>query len=433
MGTTVIRAGRLIDGAGGPPLADPVVVVRDDRVAAIFQGAVPEGWGDLTQARQLDYPSATLLPGLIDCHVHINLPGDGTPFPTTVEEPDNVLVAISVNNTRTALRAGITTLRDCGGRGTTTFDVRRAIELGYASGPRLVLCGEPITITGGHCWYFGGEADGPDGVRHKVRELTKMGADFIKVMGSGGGTPGTMSWQPSYSRAELMALTDEAHRSMRKISVHCLCGEAIMLASEVGVDHIEHAWFIADEAGNQRYMPEAAAALARSGARVSATLAVGYHTIKVLSAKEQRTPADEASLERWRVMLDANLTHFRLLAEAGVQFVAGTDAGWGYTPFTALVDELALMRQGGLSSMEAIVAATSRAARALDLDSSMGTIHEGSVADLLVVDGDPLADIRALSRVVAVLREGSLVTPSDEANTIPPHVTSGAARESAWS
>lgn len=413
MGTTIIRAGRLIDGSGEAPLADPVVVIRDSRVAAVFQGAVPEGWGDpgdLAQAQRLDYPGATLLPGLIDCHVHLNLPGDGTPFPTTVEETDNVLVAISVRNARTALRAGITALRDCGGRGATTFDVRRAIELGYADGPRLVLCGQPITITGGHCWYFGGEADGPDGVRHKARELAKMGADFIKVMGTGGGTPGTMSWQPSYSREELVALKDEAHQLLRKISVHCLCGEAIVLASDVGVDHIEHAWFISDEAGRQRYMPEAAESLARSGARVSATLSVGHHAIAALSAKEHRTREDQENLDRWRVMLDDNLTHFRALAQAGVQFVAGTDAGWGYTPFTAVVDELALMRHGGLSPMEAIVAATSRAAQALGIDNTVGVIREGLEADLIVVEGDPLADTRALGSVALALKGGTVVT-----------------------
>jgi len=407
--TMIIRAARLIDGSGGPPLDDPVIVVRDGRIAGVFQGDVPEGWDDVTQATYLDHPGATVLPGLIDCHVHLNLPGDGTPFPVAVEESDGVLVAISIRNAHKALRSGITTLRDCGGRGATTFQVRRAIELGYASGPRLVLCGQPITITGGHCWYFGGEADGTEDLRHKVRELAKMGADFIKVMGSGGGTPGTMSWQPSYSREELTALTDEAHQLLRKISVHCLCGEAIMRASTVGVDHIEHAWFICDEAGHQRYMPEAAEALARSGARVSATLSVGYHVIKALTALEHRTRVDQANLDRWHGMLEDNLTHFRALVEAGVHFVAGTDAGWGYSPFPALVDEIELMHQGGLSAMEAIVAATSRAAQALAIDGTTGTIRDGLAADLIVVDGDPLAHVRALDTVSLVMKNGTIV------------------------
>ncbi|MDB5059428.1 MAG: Imidazolonepropionase [Chloroflexi bacterium] len=410
MTRTIIRAGRLIDGSGAPPLIDPVVVLDGSRIAAVFQGAVPDNWDGAAGAPVLEYPDATLLPGLIDCHVHLNLPGDGTPFPLAVEEPDGVLVAISVRNAQTALAAGITTLRDCGGRGATTFDVRRAIDRGYVSGPRLVLCGQPITITGGHCWYFGGEADGVDALRHKVRGLAKMGADFIKVMGTGGGTPGTMSWQPSYSREELDVLAQEAHSLLRKLSIHCLCGEAIMLATAVGADHIEHAWFISDEEGNQRFMPEAVDALAQSGARVSATLSVGYHSIKVLSEQERRTSEEQAALDRWRAMMDDNLSHFNAQAKAGVQFVAGTDAGWAHTPYTAVVDEMELMHQGGLSSMEAIVAATSRAASALAIDGDLGLVREGMVANLLAVAGNPLDDLRNLEKVQLVMKNGTLVS-----------------------
>jgi imidazolonepropionase-like amidohydrolase len=409
MGTTIIKASRLLDGSGAPPLRDPVVVVKDSRVSAIFQGSIPDGWESDTPATTVECPDATLLPGLIDCHVHLNLPGDGTPFPTTVEESDGVLVAISVRNARTALESGITTLRDCGGRGATTFEVRRAIELGYAPGPRLVLCGQPITITGGHCWYFGGEADGPDALRHKVRSLVKMGADFIKVMGSGGGTPGTMSWEPSYSREELATLAEEAHRLQRKISIHCLCGQAILLAAGAGTDHVEHAWFISDEAGHQNYLPEAADALARCGVRVSATLAVGYHTIKVLSGRERRSQADQASLDRWRAMMEENLTNFSALVQAGVQFVAGTDAGWGYTPYTAVVDEIELMHQGGLPAMEAIIAATGRAATALDIQNDVGLVQEGYVANLLAVQGNPLENLRSLEHVLLVMKDGQVV------------------------
>jgi imidazolonepropionase-like amidohydrolase len=273
-----------------------------------------------------------------------------------------------------------------------------------------VLCGQPITITGGHCWYFGGEADGPEELRHKVRDLAKMGADFIKVMGSGGGTPGTMSWQPSYSHEELVVLKEEAHQLLRRISVHCLCGEAIIRASRVGVDHIEHGWFICNAEGQQRYMPEAAEALVQSGARVSATLSVGYHAIRALTALEHRTPEDQEHLDSWQVMLEDNLRHFRLLVEAGVPFVAGTDAGWGYSPFTAVVDEIDLMHQGGLSTMDAIVAATRRAAEALAIDDTTGTIREGLAADLLVVEGDPLANLRALDKPVLVMKGGTVAT-----------------------
>src|SRR5579875_3751863 len=170
MDTTILKARRLIDGSGAPPLDDAVVVIEGSTITGIFQGSTPER-GGLRDTTVIELPESTLLPGLIDCHVHTNLPGDGTPFVDSVTESDGVLVAIACHNARTALLSGITTLRDCGGRGRTTFDVRRALQLGYGEGPRLILCGQPITITGGHCWYFGGEADGVEGVRQNVREM----------------------------------------------------------------------------------------------------------------------------------------------------------------------------------------------------------------------------------------------------------------------
>jgi imidazolonepropionase-like amidohydrolase len=136
---------------------------------------------------------------------------------------------------------------------------------------------------------------------------------------------------------------------------------------------------------------------------------VGYHTIKVLSGREPRSQADQASLDRWRAMMEDNLANFSALVQAGVQFVAGTDAGWGHTPYTAVVDEIALLQQGGLSAMEAIVAATGRAAAALDIQHEVGLVQEGYVANLLVVQGNPLENLRSLEKVVLVMKDGQVV------------------------
>jgi imidazolonepropionase-like amidohydrolase len=387
---------------------DPVILVRDAKIAGVFQGYLPEGLSS-PEAGVLDLGDRTVLPGLIDCHVHLNLPGDGTSFVDSVREPDGVLVATAAHNARTALEAGITTLRDTGGRGSTTFELRRTLQLGYGSGSRLVLCGQPITITGGHTWYFGGEADGVDGVRRKAREMVKLGADFIKVMGTGGGTPGTMSWLPAFRREEIQAVTDEAHYLGRKISIHCLCAESIKYAADAGVDQIEHAGFILDAAGTQKFEPSAAEAIARSGALVTATLAVGGYVVSTISATSERTPAEQRDLDRWEIMLDDNLKQFAGLLKAGVQFVAGTDAGWRITPFDSLPDEMQLMQRGGLSSAEAIVAATSRAARSLGIESEVGTVKEGFMADLIAVSGNPLDDLLALKNPHMVMQAGKLV------------------------
>ncbi len=177
MGTVVVKAQNLFDGLGGT-LADPVVVIKDSRIDDVYQGQAP---GHVTQASlpanhsgdsppshnttredvvTFGFPGATILPGLINCHNHLNLPGDGTPFERVVHESDNVLGMLAARNAGMALHSGVTTLRDCGARGTTTFDLKRAIQAGWVEGPHLVLCGQPITITGGHCWYFGGDTTG---------------------------------------------------------------------------------------------------------------------------------------------------------------------------------------------------------------------------------------------------------------------------------
>jgi imidazolonepropionase-like amidohydrolase len=284
--------------------------------------------------------------------------------------------------------------------------VRRALQLGYGEGPRLVLCGQPITITGGHCWYFGGEADGIEGVRRKAREMAKLGADFIKVMGTGGGTPGTMPWLPAYSREEIAALVDEAHRLGRTISIHCLCADAIDYAATAGADQIEHANFLIDKATNQRYSPEAAEKLAASGAFVTGTLAVGHYLMRTLEAKERRTPEEQAELDRWQTMAEDNLRHFTLLYRAGVPYVAGTDAGWRFTPFTALPDELELMRTGGMPALEVISSATGRAAKALGIDHEVGAIRSGLAADIIAVRGNPQDDLKTLCSPQLVMKAG---------------------------
>ena len=405
MSTLILKAKRLIDGSGKPPLNDPVVLVRSDKVAGVFQGQLPEGLST-ADSEVLDFPESTLLPGLIDCHVHLNLPGDGTEFTETVSESDGVLVAASIRNASMALEAGITSLRDCGCRGTTALQARRAIELGYAQGPRIIVCGPPITITGGHCWYFGGEADGVDGVRLKAREIAKLGADFIKVMGSGGGTPNTKAWLPAFTREEISAVCDEAHRLGRKVSVHCLCADAIEYAADAGVDQIEHASFMISSDRTQVFVPSAAEKVANAGVLVTATLAVTVHPIQVLHAREGRTARQQSYLDNSMVTHEENMKLFARMLNAGVKFVAGTDAGWLYTPFGSLVDEVELMYHGGLSSMEAIVSATSRAALSLGIEQTVGTVQAGYEADIIAVRGNPLEKVSALRDVNLVMKGG---------------------------
>lgn len=406
-GPVLIRADRLIDGTGAPPVQDAVLLVADGRVAGVFQGQAPEGLVP-SGAAVFDCRGCTLLPGLIDAHVHLNLPGDGSTLEQAVQEADGVLVATATFAVTRALAAGITTVRDMGAARSTVFQVRRAMELGHGHGARIVAGGQPITITGGHIWYLGGEADGVDGVRRKVREMAKLGADFIKVMASGGGTVGTMSWLPAFRREELAALVDEAHRLGRKAVAHCLCAASIDDAVEAGIDQIEHANFLVDRTGNQQFVPATAEKVARAGVPVTGTLAVGGYMLKALLAKPDRTAPEQALLDRWRRMHDQNMAHFRKLHEAGVRHVAGTDAGWRYTPIDGLPLEMELMQEAGLPAMDVLVAATGRAADVIEIGDCVGTLTPGKLADVIAVPGNPLDSLGRLRDVRLVMQGGAV-------------------------
>jgi len=408
--TTVIHADRLIDGTGAAAIDDAVLVVEGGKIKAVFQGAVPTG-GAPDNSECLEFRGCTILPGLIDTHVHLNLPGDGTVLEDAVRETDGVLVATSAWCAGRALKAGITTVRDVGGARTTVFDLRRALALGHGEGARILACGQPITITGGHTWYFGGEADGEDALRRKIRDLAKLGADFIKVMASGGGTVNTMSWLPSYSREELTAMADEAHRLGRKITAHCLCAAATEMVVEAGFDQIEHGGFLVSPDGRQEFVPKTAEKVARARVPVTSTLAVGGFMLKVLREKQKQgplSPEDQRVLDRWLRMFDDNLSQFRRMRDAGVTWIAGTDAGWRFTAIEGLPLELELMQQGGFSAIEAIAAASGRAAEVLGIGDRLGTLKPGLAADVLVVAGNPLDDIRRLADVRLVMRDGKV-------------------------
>jgi imidazolonepropionase-like amidohydrolase len=400
-----IRADRLLDGSGGPPLPDPVVVAGET-IIGVYQGTVPAGV--LPEgATVLDYTGCTLLPALIDAHVHLNLPGDGTPFEQVVAENDEVLTAATASAAQDLVAGGVLTVRDCGSRGTTAFSVRRALQLGYGQGPRMLLSGPPITVTGGHTWYLGGEADGVDGVRRKVREVCKLGADWIKVIGSGGGTVNTAADQPAFTRQELAAIVEQAHRQDRRVTVHTTCAEALDDAISCGVDQIEHGLFLIDEA-RQQYEPELAARLAAAGIPVTSTMVVGYDVMRRIDAKPEPSANDKVLRGQRERMLADSLSQFRLMREAGVRFIAGTDAGWRYTGFNSLPSQLWLMTEAGMTGAKAIAAATGAAADVLGVSSVTGRLAPGLAADIIAVRGDPVDDIRLLSDVRLVIQAGTI-------------------------
>jgi len=405
-GVTVVQARWLIDGTGTEPQRDVIVTIEGGIITRVDSAReTPRG------ATVLDLGDCTVIPGLINAHTHTMLPGDGTPFAAWMALPDELLLLQAHANALTALHSGVTTIRDCGGKGNLMFRLRDAIRAGIVPGPRFILSGYPLTITGGHCRYFGGEVDGPDAMRTAARLLLKEGADFIKIMASGGGTIGTYSQFPSYAVEEMRAAIEEAHAIGKRASCHCIATEAITRALDAGADHIEHCSFMAPDTTWQ-YDDHVAARVAQSGVYVTATLQVMVDSMTVM---QERYAQGIATPEEARIVTltphrnEESIATIRHLHDLGVPIVAGNDAGWRYTGFGDFYKELQLLARAGMTPLEAIHAATGRAAQACQLDGVTGTIATGCAADLLAVRGDPTADLGVLQAPAMVVQAGVVI------------------------
>jgi imidazolonepropionase-like amidohydrolase len=391
----------LVDGTGSDAREHEGVVVADDTIEAV--GPVRE-LASLPGVTAVRLENATVLPGLINNHVHLNLPGDNTPMvPWLDTQRDASLALRSAANAQRSLAAGITMVRDCGGRGPTVLDVRDAINDGLIAGCAIASCGWPMTITGGHTRHMGGEVDGIEGLRRMVRYLVSLGADYIKVMAAGGGTPGSLPQFPSFTNAELSAIVESAHDLGRKVAMHCIATESIDRAVAAGADMIEHAMFYGEDLV-PRIDEGVAGRLAASGTPVTPTLQVARDLI------DAQSPCDDMTL--WAERRDKGIEITRRLHDLGVPLLAGSDAGWRATAFDTFWKELDELVTVGLSPVRAIAAATSAPAKVLGQDQVAGAIQAGLRADLLVVEGNVAADIRCLRRVKAVFQHGRQVVPT---------------------
>ncbi|MCC7106717.1 MAG: amidohydrolase family protein [Chloroflexi bacterium] len=381
-----------------------------------------------------EFAGQTILPGLVDAHTHLTLSGTGRTYEQEALEPDEMMALQAVHNALVHLRSGVTTLRDNGGRNRVTFAVREAQHRGFFLGPRMLLSGRPVTHGGGHFHWCNGVADGPEGIRRAIRELVSEGADHIKIMASGGQTAGNDPSLPSYSVEELRVAVETAHGLSRLTTAHCRATPSIVNAVEAGLDCIEHAGFLEHVEPRRygegihhsyriRYEPVVGERLARSGMFVSLTLqANGYHTLRRLGSPGRRVRLDP--LERSRVDEIDRVTEQKLEVVQRLigldmldRLVLSTDAGPSEVDFGRLHYSVELGVAAGMTPMQAIQAVTAVAATACGVGHLVGTLEPGKEADVVVVDGDPLGDIRALSRVSAVYRAGARVV---DAGTPPP-------------
>jgi imidazolonepropionase-like amidohydrolase len=403
----LITAARLLDGSGTRPVGPAALLIEGNRVVAV--GAAAEAPVPDASVERRDYGDATILPGLVDAHTHLVAPGDGTLGDDVAKEDDDILLLQAAKNARTLLHSGVTTLRENGAKGKVAFALREGIRRQLAPGPRMVICGRPITITGGHMGYFGSEADGEAAVRAEVRKLLKEGADYIKIVASGGSTRTSDPNRASYTVAELATMTDEAHRHGKLTAAHCTCAAAIENCLDAGVDMIIHCIFNEPD-GTYRYRADLVDRLARAKAWVNPTLYVQQAGIERQRATRERegrlTPALAAQLDAARRALDVKIDAVRRMSEAGVRMTAGSDSPWGWYAPGEFVHEVHMLAQAGLSCSDAIVAGTAGAADSIAVGGVAGRLAVGREADVLVVRGDPTREITALWDVLDVYQGG---------------------------
>ena len=411
----LIRAALLIDGLGGPPIERGAVLTRGSKIVAVGPQqdvAAPEG----APVQVLDYPSRTVMPGMVDCHTHHNGFGDGRVGDELATLPDEVLTLQSARNARTSLFTGVTTIRENGPKNVTMLRLRDAVDQGITAGPRMVLCGKPVSVIGGHMGYFGSVVTGPVEGRAMVRQLVKEGADYIKITATGGSTRTSYPLLPSFDVDELTAMVDEAHKFGRLTATHCTSTQGIVNSLDARVDMIIHCIF-KDADGSYNFRSDVADRLAEQGAYVNPTL----HVLRsrVWSGLRKRaesglTPAGQSQLDDDLRGFDIAIEHSRRLLERGVKIITGSDSSWGDYPLGNVVHETECLRMAGMPGMDAVMSITSDAARAIGVDEVTGSLEPGKAADIIAVDGNPVESLDALWSVTDVIAAGQLVERGSE-------------------
>ena len=407
---TILKAARLIDGSGGPVAEQAAVLLECEtikRVGTKETVQAPEGASVL----EVDYGDATILPGLVDCHVHVNGIGDGRAGDELVTLPDEVLTVQSAQNVRRHLFSGVTTVRDCGGKNRTTFHLRDAVEMGIVPSPRLILAGRPVAIIGGHLSYFGIQATGPTECQAAVRQLIKEGADFIKVTATGGSTRTSHPLVPSFNVDEFSAICDESHKFGKHVAAHCTSSGGMENALEAGVDTIIHGVH-RDAGGSDSYRPDISDRIAEAGVFVNPTLGQSVARIRQLEDDPSRA-LDTEDLDAMRRGSEVRMDHVARMRDAGVVMVAGSDSAWSNYEMGDFQTEIESHGMAGMSNMEAIISATRDSAASCWAEDSVGTLEAGKQGDVLVVDGDPSRELGDLRRVVDVYLAGYRVDRRD--------------------
>jgi imidazolonepropionase-like amidohydrolase len=396
----VVRAARLLDVASGRYVDNPQVVVTDGRITAVGKAsdAIPDG------AKVVDLPGATLLPGLIDMHVHLDSVAEIGGY-NSLQYSDAFWSVVQTYNAKVTLEAGFTTVRNVGSAEFDDVGLREAIDGGYVPGPRIVTATYAIGATGGHCdsTYFPPSmdqkspynVDSPDEGRKVVRTLKKYGAQVIKICATGGVfSHGDEPGQQQLTLAEMTAIVDEAHMAGLKVAAHAHGAAGIKDAIRAGVDTIEHASLVDDEG-------------IKLALQKGAYFSMDIYNTDYTQAEGKKNGVLEDNLRKDRDIGEIQRENFRKALKAGVKMIFGTDAG--VYPHGTNARQFAVMVRYGATPLQAIQAATLTAAQALGREKDVGQVAVGRYGDLIAVAGDPLVDVTTLEKPVFVMKGGAVV------------------------
>lgn len=397
---TVVRAARLLDVATGKYLDNPQVIVTDGRITAVGKAGDPTP----ADAPVVEVPGATLLPGLIDMHVHLDSVAEIGGY-NSLQYSDAFWSVVQTRNAKVTLEAGFTTVRNVGSDRFNDVGLREAIDEGYVPGPRIVTATYAIGATGGHCdsTFFPPSmdekspynVDSPDEGRKRVRELKKYGAQVIKICATGGVfSHGDEPGQQQLTLAEMTAIVDEAHMAGLKVAAHAHGAAGIKDAIRAGVDTIEHASLVDDEG-------------IKLAVQRGAYFSMDIYNTDYTQAEGAKNGVLEDNLRKDRDIGEIQRENFRKALRAGVKMIFGTDAG--VYPHGTNARQFAVMVRYGATPLQAIQAATITAAEALGREKDVGQVAVGRYGDLIAVAGDPLADVTTLEKPLLVMKGGAVV------------------------
>lgn len=406
MAHLVLRHANVIDGMGSEPQTDVTILVKDKHIEAVG----PDGGVSYPEDSIVyDVAGGYVLPGLIDAHLHITHTGDPNPY-LRIKNLPSYFVICATAHARRLLHAGITSVRDAGSLDYAGIALRKAIQGGLVPGPRVRACGYGLKMTGGHGDSFyspivtmdqPGLADNADEARRVARTNLKMGADHIKIISASGGvmSAGTEPGAAQFTVEEMRAAVDVAHKAGKRVMAHLHGTQAIKNAIVAGVDSVEHGSYLDDEA-------------------IEMMLKRGIFLVPTLLAPQRIVEHGEAggipdyAVRKAKLVRENHRASFKRALDAGVKIAMGTDAGTPYNIHGENLNELPLMVETGMTPMQAIVASTRMGAELLELADQVGTIEPGKLADIVVMDGNPLGDINLFQdpgRIVHVMKEGEVI------------------------